>query len=460
MWNDKKKIKRNIRVVFFIYFTVLVMLITHILKFYFVDTFELINKSLNPRVFAVKEDIVKGSILDKNNEELVYSNGAERVYLNYPQYLSFAHILGFTTDGGLGLELNYSLLLQKLNNEFVDRLKKVFLDEQLNGLNIKLTIDKDFQDFVYNELKSTEKGAIVAIEPSTGKILAMASTPSFNPDDVEYDTDDTKYLNRAIQGTYPPGSIFKLVSGLTIMKNVPNYDDKFYNCTGEITIDGETISCFHHNAHGDVNLSRAIEKSCNTYFAYYSNELGIEPLTKTAESIGFNNVFKFDLITKTSTVTNDVDVSTFELMQTYIGQGNTLVTPLQMATMYSGIANGGIMMKPYIVEHTVNKNGDIIKTVKPEVINKQISTKNAEKINEMLISVVENGTAKSLNGLDFQVAGKTGSAEVGNGVTHGWFTGYAPSDDPQIAIAVIFEDSGSSFATMETVKNIFNYYLE
>ncbi len=460
MWNDKHKIKRNIRVVFFVYFTVLIMLVTHILKFYLLDTFELINKTLNPRVFIVKEDIVKGSILDKNDEVLAYSNDEERIYLNYPEYLSFAHILGFTTNGGLGLEANYSLLLQKLNNEFTDRLANVFSGEQLNGLNIKLTIDKEFQNYVYNELQKFEKGAIVAIEPTTGKILALASTPSFNPNVIDYNSDDTKYLNRVTQGVYPPGSVFKVVSGLTIINNVNNYDDEFYNCTGEITIEGETITCFNHNAHGKVNLSRAIEQSCNTYFAYYANEIGIQPLIQIAQNIGFNSVFKFDLITKISTVTNELDISTFEVMQTYIGQGNTLVTPLQMATLYSGIANGGVMMKPYVVEHTLSEKGNIIKKVKPEIMNKEISAKDAEQINNMLIKVVENGTAKKLSELNFKVAGKTGSAEASNNMTHGWFTGYAPADNPQIAIAIILEDSGGSFATMDTVKNIFNYYLE
>ncbi len=462
MSNDNNKIKRNIRVVFFVYFTVLFLLVTHILKFYLIDKFEIVNTTLNPRVFIEKKDIVKGSIFDKNNEVLVesFSDVEGRVYLDYPEYLSFSHILGFITNGGLGLESNYSLTLQNLNNELVDRFNNVLLGEELQGSNIGLTINKDFQNFVHNEMQVIDKGSIVVIEPSTGKILALTSIPSFNPNEIDYNIDDTRYLNRATQGLYPPGSTFKIISALTIMRNIDNYDNDFYDCTGEITINGSTISCYNKNVHGEVNLSKAIEKSCNTYFAYQGNKLGIEPLREVAQSLGFNKALKFDLITRSSEITKDDELSTLKLMQTYIGQGDTLVTPLQMAIIYSTIANGGMTMRPYIVETVLDNDFNVIQKVKPEVINKAMTAKETEIINNMLIDVVRDGTATSLNGLNYQIAGKTGSAEASNNVTHGWFAGYAPSDNPEIALAIIFEDSNGSSATMKTVENIFEYYLK
>ncbi len=456
-----KKVKRNIRIVFFVYFSILILLVMHITKFYLVDKFEIINTTLNPRVFIVKDDIIKGSILDKNNEVLAksYEEGHGRIYLDYPQSLAFSHIVGFIIEGGLGLEANYSLTLQSLNNELIDRINNLISDKRLEGLNIKLTIDKEFQNFVYNEMKVVEKGAVVVIEPSTGKILAMVSMPSFNPNEIDYNVDDTRYLNRVVQGMYPPGSIFKVISALAIMRNVEDYENDFYECNGEISIDGATISCYNHNQHGKVNLSKAIEQSCNTYFAYQGNRLGIETLRETAENLGFNKVLNFDLTTKVSKITED-EVSTLKLMQTYIGQGDTLVTPLQMAVLYGGIANGGMAMSPYIVESVVDNEYNEVEKVTPKVINKEITSKEAEVINNMLVAVVEEGTAMSLNQLDYSIAGKTGSAEANSEVTHGWFAGYAPSDNPKIALCIIFEDSNGSKATMNTVKNIFEYYLK
>lgn len=461
--DEKNKVMRNIRLVFIFYFTILVLLVMHILNFYLVDKFEIVNRTLNPRVFLVEEDIVKGSILDRNNNVLASSEKDidSRIYLEYPDYLSFSHILGFITNGGLGLEANYSLTLQKMDNEFLDRLENLFTSNDLHGQNIKLTIDGDFQKYVHSQISNVSGAAIVIMEPSTGKILALSSSPSFNPNEINYEqtNNDTKYLNRSVQGTYPPGSIFKILSALTIMRNDENYDEHYYTCTGSVTIDGATISCYNNNAHGEVNLSKAIEKSCNTYFANRGYELGIEPLDTVATSLGFNKAINFDLLTKISKISTDTDMSTLELMQTYIGQGNTLVTPFQMATIYSGIANGGIIMKPYLVESVLDEDMNEEKIVKPEILNSEITAEEAKILNEMFVSVVNSGTATTLSNLNFQVAGKTGSAEASNDETHGWFAGYAPADNPQIALAVIFEDSGGSSATMSTVYNIFDYYL-
>ncbi len=461
MSNKKKKLNRNIRVVFLVYFIMLLLLIGHILFFYFYRSFGIINTTSNPRVFIQDEDVIKGSIVDKNGYVLASSEegNPNRIYLDYPENYSFAHILGFITNGGLGLEANYSLTLQKVDDEFTNRVKNLFTKDKLHGMNIRLTIDKDFQNYVYNELQVVDKGAVVAIEPSTGKILALASTPSFDPNNVDYTLDDTRYLNRVTQGLYPPGSIFKVISAITIMRNVEDYENQYYTCTGSITIDGATIDCYNNVAHGEVNLSRAIEQSCNTYFAYFGHQLGIEPLVETAIDLGFNKAINFDLQTKISTVSTE-EMGTLEIMQTYIGQGNTLVTPLQMAMIYSGIANGGVIMKPYIVDAVLDEDMKVKEKVHPSIYNTSMSTKEAMELNEMLELVVEKGTARSLNDLTFKVAGKTGSAEVTSEVTHGWFAGYAPSDNPKIALAIIFEDSGGSKATLNTVGNIFEYYLE
>jgi len=352
----------------------------------------------------------------------------------------------------------------------------------VKGDDIYLTIDILLQDAAYKALEGKE-GAFVAIKPDTGEILAMVSTPSFDPNmfvsgvSSQYWSEltaDSKnpLLNRAVQGLYAPGSTFKIVTALAgLEEGVVTPDRILVNCTGGITYGKWTFHCWKKGGHGAVNLRRAIIESCDVYFYKLGEILGIKKLHKYATLLGLGsptglNIFneKSGLVPDEEWKKNVLKSNWFlgDTFNTAIGQGFLKVTPLQMAMVVATVVNGGIKNKPYIVKGQANNKENL-----------NFDKTNIEFIKNALSGVVNEpaGTAFTAHSSIIKFGGKTGTVQVVSKKIkekfsskhlehHAWFVGFAPVDKPEIAFSIIIEHGGSGGGVAAPVaKNILESYI-
>jgi peptidoglycan glycosyltransferase len=279
----------------------------------------------------------------------------------------------------------------------------------------------------------------------------MASYPNFNPNTIEADwetlrTDDdaSPLLNRATQGLYPPGSVFKMVTAAAAFSNLYGHDDFVFYCEGETTFGNKRIRCYNATAHGLVDANRAFAVSCNTYYAALIMAMGAAPLIDRTESMFFNERYPFPLSFTASSFVMGEDADEMELIDTAIGQGRTLVTPLHMAMLTAAAANGGLMMEPYVVNSIQSHNGATLQRNLPRPLRRVFTTEEAVFLTEIMTETVRSGTGQFAAVPGVAVGGKTGTAETDSGAPHGWFIAFAPAEMPQIAIAIVLENAGST----------------
>lgn len=461
--------RANISKVYMFYAIVYAILIIFMNKVVFIDSPKIISTVYNPRVSIVDDYYVRGEILDRNGETLAYSKRSDDGTLNryYPYDNVFAHTVGSNSKGKIGLELTNNFKLADASNELFQMSKKLFFDDDVYADSIKTTLDLDLQKYAYEQL-GNRKGSVVVQETSTGKILAMVSYNNFNPNSFNSDFEtlkgdetNTPLINRATQGQYPPGSVFKIISSLDIIHNFDDYENYTYTCNGFAEINGEKVTCNHGAVHGEVDLQKAFEVSCNSYFASVIESMDNSTLKDEAELCMYNQKVDFDLPMSESTFVLNKSSETGETMHTAIGQGNTLTTILNMNMVTQSVANGGVMLQPYLVESIIKEDGKVKKTYQPKVLTKTMSPDDAKILTDMMVKVVENGTATNAkldNGI--QSAGKTGTAEVLNKESHGIYTAFAPTDNPQICVTVILENGGSSANATPIARNIMNFYFK
>lgn len=440
--------RSNIKKVFWFYFILFLCMIIYLLNFTLVKSRYIISNSYNPRISINDTSIVRGDILDKNGVILAKTENGVRIY---PYKNLFSHIIGFNSNGKSGIEVKYNFDLQNLSNELSQRLEKEKNpDYVLKGNSLVLTIDKNLQQFVYDKLNK-RKGSVVVMNSKTGEILSMVSYPDFNPQTISEniknlnsDNENTSLLNRATQGLYPPASVFKIITAVAFMHENPNWKDYKYTCTGEYSIGNEKISCFNGNKHGEVDLEKALAQSCNTFFASLSENLNPSSVRKVAEKFLFNKDLDFSLEYKTPSFTLGNYPPKDEILQTYIGQGKTLTTPLHLALVGSAIANNGVIMTPYIVDSKLNNNGETIEKTSPKQLTTATDLETSTEIRNMLEKVIEEGTGKKAQNSSISISGKTGTAQIEGKEDHTWFLGMAPSENPSIVISIILENSGAS----------------
>ncbi|MGN9165371.1 peptidoglycan D,D-transpeptidase FtsI family protein [Tissierellaceae bacterium HCP3S3_D8] len=406
------------------------------------------NNSYNKRLWLNEENVLRGSIMDRNGKVLAYSVKDDNTISRHYKYGNlYSHIIGYSYReyGKAGLELEYNnTLLNISENAAINEIKNLVLPSSV-GNDLKLTIDHSLQEKT-RALLNGRKGAAVVMNPKTGEIYSMISLPDFNTsslrDDWKSISDDpnSPLLNRATQGLYAPGSIFKIVTTAAALET-PNLDRE-YKCNGTTVIDGYTFKDYNSTAHGELDLKKAFVKSCNTYFAEKSLIIGKDKLGNTSEKFMINNKIDFDLPVKISQFPYKNNIGKTELAASAIGQGKILVTPLNMAMIVSAIGNDGIMVKPTLVKEIINKDGKVINSNRTESISTTIGSLMADEIKDMMIEVVQSGTGVNGRIRNVKVAGKTGTAENTSGKTHSWFVGFAPADEPKIAVAVILEESG------------------
>lgn len=439
--------------------------------FHFNLSREFQNSAYNTRAKSAAETVIRGSILSSEGDVLaetkVSSDGDET--RSYPYDDLFAHVVGYTAHGGSGLEStqNYNLLT---SDSFVlDQVKREFQDKKKLGDNVVTTLDVDVQKALYNAI-GDHKGAAVAIEPDTGRLLAMVSKPDFDPNTVEkkYDTlstdeDNSPLLNRAASGLYPPGSTFKIITSLAYYRQYGEPGSFSYDCDGEITVSDHTIHCYKNEKHGMQNFTELFANSCNAGFASVGLTIKKSQFTSAAESLLFNEDLPAPVRYKSSRFTLNNDSGTALTMQTSIGQGNTLVTPYHMCLIAAAIANDGSLMKPYLVERIENDAGTVIKTYEPSSYGLLLEKNEVSFLQKLMLATVEEGTGSKLQSSSYTAAGKTGTADFDSdhGKPHSWFVGYAENDGKKIAVSVIVEASGAgSKYAVPAAKKAFDAYFD
>ena len=416
-----------------------------------------VNSPYNQRQDAFAKNVVRGSITDRNGNVLaetqVADDGTETRY--YPYGSLFSHVVGYSDDqlGRTGLESVENFELLTSNAFFIEKIQNEFEGSKNQGDTVITTLDADLQQAASDALGSY-KGAVVIMEADTGKILAMVSKPDYDPNDIasdwqtlNTDEENSPLLNRATGGSYAPGSVFKIVTTLAYMRQNSNYSDYSYNCSGSITEDGTTIPCAGGNIHGQEDLRSSFANSCKSSFANIGLQLDISGFRDTADDLLFNSPLPGVLDYTKSSFVLDQDSPTSEIMMTAMGQGRTTVSPYHMALITSAIANGGVLMEPYLVDSVTNYTGTEVRRNVPTSYARLMTSDEASQLKEYMTAVVEEGTGSVLSGRSYTVAGKTGTAEYSSDDsdrTHSWFTGFTNVDNPELVITVITEGSDGS----------------
>lgn len=440
----------------------------YIVYFNAVKSKEIINSPYNVRLDSMSDRVVRGKILDNDGsvlaETIVSEDGTET--RNYPYGDVFAHVVGYDSMGKSGLESTENFDLLTSNAFFLERLAKEFKEEKNIGDNVITTLDSELQQAAYDALGSY-KGAVIVMEASTGKVLAMVSKPTFNPNTVAEDwnwlsTDESStLLNRAMQGSYAPGSVFKVVTTLEYMRENAAYADYSYECVGEITEGETTIHCANSRVHGIEDVGLSLAYSCNASYSNMGLSLKISSYKKTAEQLLFNTKLPTLLPYTQSKFQLTKDSSDSEIMMTAIGQGKTQVSPYHVTLISAAIANGGTLMKPYLVDRVENHTGAEIEKNLPEKYGTLMTSEEALHLKEYMTGVVEYGTGAALGGESYTVAGKTGTAEYSSDKekSHSWFTGFTNVENPELVITAVVESADNSGMSAVTVaKKVLNAY--
>ncbi len=415
------------------------------------------DNPLNQRSLLQERKIKRGTIRSADGQVLARSvKQPGDVYTRrYPTGDLFAHAIGyaFTTIGRAGFEESRNDLLTGRRTELVTALESI-LGRSNVGNDIRTTLDTKAQQEAVRALQdSGHKGALVAIDVKTGGVLVMASSPSYDPNGIDNpaifrrlnrDEANAPLVNRATQNGYPPGSTMKVVTAAAALDSGKYKPDSRVSGRNGKTISGVPLNNFGGEDFGDVDLTFALTNSINTVWAEVAEKLGGRTMQEYSERFGFYAEPPLDYPDRQMSASGvrkggrlvpftspRVDVG-----RAAIGQGDLFATPLQMAEVAQTIANGGVRLKPHLMDRAVDEDGRRVETVEPEEAQRAVSAETAAALTTMMKNVVREGTgtAAALSGVE--VAGKTGTAELNNsGLNQPWFMGFTPA----VAVAVTLE---------------------
>lgn len=433
----------------------------------YVQAEELSTRKENRRVQIAQYATERGNIIVKGDPITgsTVTDGSDykykRTYVDGPLW---APVTGYASQayGSTQLEsLEDGILTGNDDRLFFDRTIGMFTGEKKQGGNVVTTLNPDAQKAAFKAL-GNNKGAVAAIDPRTGAILALVSTPSYDPsrfagnskDDkkawVELkDSEDKNLVNRALRETYPPGSTFKVVTAAAALEHgvVKEINDPTDTPEPYILPGTKTPMKNHASGCEKASLLVAMRVSCNSVFANLGDKVTRDKMVETAEKFGFNND-KVDIPVRAFASIYDKKMGKDGNALSSIGQFNTAATPLQMAMVTAAIANDGKLMKPYMVDQLTAPNLDVIEKHEPQEMSRPLSAANAQKVQQTMVDVVENGTGKNARINGVTVGGKTGTAQHGEGNKkrpYAWFISYAENADgtSPVAVAVVIEDSGA-----------------
>lgn len=471
--NNKIK-NRPILVITYMMIFIYLLLFGYIIYFMQFKAESIIANSRNIRQDSFADVVERGDIITSDGVVIATSATDEEgnTTRSYPYSNMFAHLAGYDSYGKSGLELQGNFYMLRSHINIFERIYRQLKEEKNRGDNLITTVDYKLQSAAYNALGNCN-GAVVVIEPDSGRILVMVSKPDFDPNNIdgvweylktEEGAESTILLNRATQGQYAPGSTFKVVTLLEyIRENPDSYLDYTYDCHGSDIYTGVNISCIGGSVHGEQTLKDSLANSCNTSFANIGSTLDFGKFRETAEELLFNSELPFDGEYARSSFVIKASSSADQMPQTAIGQGDTKITPLHNAMLAAAIANGGVLMKPYLIQAIENDDGATIKKFSSKSYGSIMTSEEADILIDNMKAVCDYGSgARYFSGLSYDVAGKTGTAEYDDeGNCNSWFIGFSNPDNPDIVVSVIVEDYqiyGVSGAWV--AKQIFDAYYQ
>lgn len=405
---------------------------------------------------------VDGVVLARSDPDPATTGAFVRVY---PEGASFAHVVGYSSllFGDQAIERAYSSDLRSRRDLTISDLLSVVLGQDLRPLNLQLTIDAGLQRTAFQALGG-QPGAVVAIRPGTGEILAMVSVPAYDPNlllgteaakqwQALLDDPSRPLSDRATRELYPPGSTFKTVVAAAAIENGIAFPETELADPAEFPLPGSTATIT--NAGGgpcnngtSTTLLQAFVRSCNTTFARLAIDVGAERLGEVAQLLGFNTEIRFPWEPAESTfLTADLASDPAALGQSGIGERDVRATPLQLALVSAAIANQGQVMSPYLVGRIFDAEGSEVEVTEPNPLSQALSPDTSALMAQMMERVVTEGTGRLAAVPGVRVAGKTGTATGVDGRPHAWFIGFAPVDQPTIAVAVFVEAGGDAGET-------------
>ncbi|MEP7055660.1 MAG: penicillin-binding protein 2 [Actinomycetota bacterium] len=423
----------------------------------------------NRRVQFERYGRARGKILagDKEIVTNVKTKGQYKYQRKYVDGPLYAGITGYYSlyFGRTGVERAYDQILSGEDDSlFVRRVSDLVTGREPEGAAVRLTIRGDLQQLAA-KLLGDRRGAVVALDPKTGAILTLLSSPTYDPElissvspktaqagyDKALSTPGRPLVNKASADRFPPGSIFKVITAAA-------YFDQLHKTPADLVASPKTLPLpltvkdvltnFGNASCGadKITVERALEISCNTAFANMGLEVGGEALRATAEGFGFNEPYD-NLPFQTVASRFPGGINAPQTAQSAIGQFDVAATPLQMAVVAAGIANGGVPMRPYVVDSVITPDLHVIDRTLPQTLRSQpaVSPQTAIYLNQMMQTVVRSGSGVRAQIPGVSVAGKTGTAQNAEGkAPHAWFIGFAPAEDPQVAVAVVVEDGGDA----------------
>jgi penicillin-binding protein A len=429
-----------------------------------VNTEAVANDPRNVRNIYESYKTQRGPILvdGKPIAESVPVDNAYRYLRTYENKI-YSSVTGFFSvfRGATGIEAAAnSYLSGQSSSQFFEQVSAVLSGNPVTGAAVELTIDPKMQQAAWDAL-GDYSGALIAMDPVTGNILAMVSKPGFNANRVaSHDSDKVRenyvelesnaanpLINKTISGDlYHPGSVFKLVVAAAALESGQYTASSTFDNPVSVQLPDSTSEVFNSSRKtcgpkAQVSLSYAMRFSCNVPFVELGLALGQDRIRAQAELFGFGKEIRVPMLATPSVYPEEMDQAQLGLSS--FGQFDVRVSPLQMALVSSAIANGGLMMQPNLIESVISPNLSVIQSTQPEVLSQPITAETAEALKKMMVQSVSKGVASNASVSGVKVAGKTGTAENGEGqrVTL-WFTGFAPSVNPRVAIALVIEDGG------------------
>ena len=431
------------------------------------DAEALKEEEANKRPLLEQQQIRRGRILAADGTVIARSvpkgrGDSLRFVRRYPEGRLYGHPIGysFVREGDSQFEQFHNDELIGSESEFGSILDQLTGREQ-EGNDVVTNLDMEAQRTAMGGLEATGFGAVVAIEPQTGRVEVLASNPSYDPNRVPFELEklnqnetETPLVDRATQGRYPPGSTFKVVTAAAGLEGGTITPETTIDAPGTLEVEGQPLNNDFTEDFGPIALDTALTNSVNTWFAQLGQKVGQDQLFETMEKFGFGSIPAIDLPSEEllpSGVESEGSLlgknDPVDLARVAIGQERLLVTPLQMAEVAAAVANGGRLMKPQIWSRVVDPDGRVVERLDPSEYSQPISAETAAELTTAMEGVVSEGTGTNAAISGVAVAGKTGTAETpgntacggGSEENQAWFMGFAPADDPQIAIAVSIE---------------------
>lgn len=427
------------------------------------------NMAINNHTIQKEESKERGTISTSDGVVLAQSiQNADGSYTRiYPAGPLAAHVVGYysTQYGSSGIEdsLNNTLKGTEGYATWTDVLN-AYAGISTSGNDAKLTINSSIQQAAQDALNGYS-GACVVLNPETGAVLGMASSPTYNAADYQSllssgSSGDALY-NRATQALYAPGSTFKMLSLACALQNNIATETSTYSSPGSLSIGGGEVYNYDKYDYGTITLARATELSSNTVYGQLGTQIGSNLLVKTAQQYGFNSTIAFDLPLTESLMPDPAQMTEWETAWAAVGQpvgehtsaAGPQATVLQMAMIGSAIANDGVLQTPYLVDSIYNANGEKVSTTTPTTYGTVMSASTASRVRTVLEGVVNNGTGTGAKISGVSIAGKTGTAETGKPKDDTWFVGMGPTSDCKVVVAIVLEQGAGSGTNAATRAN-------